>query len=279
MNETLRIALVQLASTENWEANLATARRALTSLRNRCDLAILPENVLCLGRGSTVLSAARDFSELYATLGETCSECGVAAVFGGVPVRTSVPGKALNSSLVFDTDGHLLARYDKMHLFRLNADDGGSVDETQTYASGAEPAKLQVAGWTIGLSICYDLRFPELYREYAGADLMICTAAFTHRTGKAHWSVLLRARAIENLCYVAGVGQCGVNPETSIELYGNSLVAGPWGEVVERLDGHTAETRVVGLNAEAIQRARWALPALDHRRLHGPQADTEPPSP
>lgn len=265
MSHTLTLGLVQMASTANWDGNVRAVRAALSELVGHCDLVVFPENVLCLGRGGTVLANARPICDLYAELGGLCRAAGQAAVFGGVPVAEG--GKAMNSSLVFAADGALLARYDKMHLFQLTPGQPGGIDETTTYGYGPFPVEFEFRDWRIGLAICYDIRFPELCRAYAGVGLILCTAAFTRQTGQAHWEVLLRARAIENLCYVAGVGQCGNNPETGTALHGHTLAVDPWGEVLSRADADCPGVQVVTLSAERVAAVRRVLPALEHRRL------------
>lgn len=265
MGESLNLGLVQMASAADWEANLQDVRTQLAALAGRCDLAILPENALCLGRGTTVLREARTMVDLYSELGSVCREAGLAAVFGGVPVTEG--DRAMNSSLVFDLDGALLARYDKMHLFQLDPDQPGGVDETTTYGYGPFPVAFDFRGWRIALSICYDVRFPELFRALGEVDVILCTAAFTRQTGQAHWEVLLRARAIENLAYAAGAAQCGTNPETGLVLYGHSLAVDPWGEVLGRLDASAPGTLVATCRKARIEAVRAILPALDHRRF------------
>jgi nitrilase len=265
MGDDLTLGLVQMASSADWEANLREARTRLGELAGHCDLAVLPENALCLGRGATVLRQARAMADLYDTLGALCREARLAAVFGGVPVAEGA--KAMNSSLAFDADGALLARYDKMHLFQLDPGRPGGIDETATYGYGPFPVAFDFGGWRIALSICYDLRFPELYRSIEGAELILCTAAFTRQTGEAHWELLLRARAVENLAYVAGAAQCGTNPETGLALYGHSLAADPWGEVIGCLDAPEPGTLVVPCRKARIEAVRATLPALGHRRF------------
>jgi nitrilase len=265
MSDALTLTLQQMAAGTDWTHNLETVRLRLRDSAGRCELVVFPENVLCLGRGATVLRQARPIGDLCAELGGLCREAGIAAVFGGVPVAES--GKAMNSSLVFAADGNLLARYDKMHLFQLNPGYPGGIDETTTYGYGPSPVAFEFRGWRVALSICYDVRFPELYRALGEFDLLLCTAAFTRQTGQAHWEVLLRARAVENLCYVAGVGQCGANPETGTELFGNSLAVDPWGEVLARLEAPKPGTLTVTCRKARLEAVRATLPALDHRRF------------
>ena len=265
MCETLRLGLVQMASGADWQANMAEAGRCLLELAGRCDLALLPENALCLGGSSTVRGAARPLAELCEELGELAVNCRLPAVFGGVPVIEK--GRVTNTSLCFAADGSLLARYDKMHLFQLDRGAPQGIDETDTYVHGTAPVCFDLGDWRIGLSVCYDLRFPELFRTYAPADLLVCTAAFTALTGEAHWEVLLRARAIENQCYMAGAGQCGTNPETGMQLHGCSMVVDPWGRIISSAGNREVQLLTAELRKEAIAAVRERLPALDNRRL------------
>lgn len=240
-------------------------RRVLAGLNAPCDLIVFPENVLCLGSGATVRAAARPVAAVVEELAPLACEARAVTVFGGVPVRDAE--RVTNTAMVFAPDGQLLARYDKVHLFQLDPGTESGIDETRTYAHGNGPVSFDWQGWRIGLSICYDVRFPELFRTHAPADLVLCTAAFTRSTGMAHWQVLLRARAIENQCYVAGVGQCGTNRETGVPLFGHSLVADPWGEVLAEAGLECEEVLRVELRKDRIAGVRRRLPALQHRRL------------
>lgn len=265
MRDSLAVGMVQMASGSDFDANLKGVRQILSGLRGRCDLAIFPENVFCLGHGDTVTSAALTMVDWFSILGEVMRDFGSAAIFGGVPIAED--GRVMNASLAFAADGLLLARYDKMHLFQLNPTEPGGIDETRHYGHGPVPMAFEYEGWTIGLSICYDLRFPELYRQYAPCDLLVCTAAFTALTGEAHWETLLRARAIENLCYVTGVGQCGKNPETGTQLHGHSMMITPWGISCVGLQHRDEEVCIAELHRSEITEARKRLPALQHRRF------------
>ena len=258
--DTLSAGLVQMASGSDWIENLSRVRGFVKQLAGRCDLVVFPENVLCLGKGNTIKRAAKAISAICDELGQVAKDHACAIVFGGVPVQEDK--KLKNASLVFAADGSLIARYDKMHLFQLDPNGANPVDETRVYVPGNAPVAFDFNGWRIGLSICYDLRFPELFRTYVPVDLMLCTAAFTAETGRAHWEVLLRARAIENLCYVAGVGQCGGNPETGMQLHGHSMAVAPWGQIVSEADAHDEQFFIVELKKSALSKARQRLPAL-----------------
>lgn len=265
MGDSLTLGLVQMASTATWDDNLNEVRARLHELAGHCDLVVLPENVLCLGKGSTILRCAKPMVDLYAELGALCREARVAAVFGGVPVTEG--DKATNSSLAFGADGDLLARYDKMHLFQFEPGKPGGIDETMTYRHGPFPVVLDFQAWRIALSICYDVRFPEQYRSQEAPDLILCTASFTRQTGQAHWELLLRARAVENLAYVAGAAQCGANPETGLAYFGHSLAVEPWGDLLGRLDAPQPGILIVNCRKARLEAVRTILPALEHRRF------------
>ncbi|MBT3377705.1 MAG: carbon-nitrogen hydrolase family protein [Lentisphaerae bacterium] len=264
--EKLRIGVVQMASSPLCDENSARVGEWLGGLRGQCDLVVFPENVLCLGRGSTIRSAATTEDAFLRSLRPSVAASGMMAVFGGVPILDGDDGAVRNASIVLDATGDVVARYDKIHLFQLR-DGAGSVDETAIYAPGETATTFTCQGWSIGLSICYDLRFPELYRRYAPCDMIVCTAAFTQATGEAHWEVLLRARAIENQCYVAAAGQCGINAETRNQQYGHSMVVDPWGEVVSECEGDEETATVVAVDRERLQAVRERLPALQNIRL------------
>ena len=261
-SQPLHLSLVQMASGPDWSGNLATVRAVLSGHTLREDLVVFPECALCLGRGATVRESARSLPELAAALGAVCADARRAALFGGVALREREGVR--NSALLFSAAGELLARYDKMHLFRLAPDDPGGIDESRVYAAGSEPVALDYQGWRIGLSICYDLRFPELFRSWGAVDLAVCTAAFTAATGLAHWEVLLRARAIENQCYLAAAAQCGANAETAVEHHGHSMLVDPWGQIRDRAGEGEGVLRVA-LDPDRIRDVRARLPALRHR--------------
>lgn len=255
MSATLSIALVQMASAPEIEKNLEFIRETLASLQGRCDLAIFPEYCLCVAGQETIRANAKRLGEIDDLLGALIRPFNIHCIFGGVPIRDN--GSFRDAMLVFDDDGKLLIRYDKMHLFSYPGNPR-VLDEGGLFTPGNMPHHTMVKEWKIGLSICYDLRFPELYRSYIPADLMICAAAFLKETGKAHWHPLLQARAIENQCYVAAVNQCVP------ECYGHSLVCDPWGKIVCEAEESPVVHTVV-LEKERLNQVRDSLPALMHR--------------
>ncbi len=188
---------------------------------------------------------------------------------GTLPLVASDEAHVRNSSLAFSPGGECVARYDKIHLFRY--DNGREqYDESRVIERGGEPVAFDLKDrsghvWRIGMSVCYDLRFPELYREL-NADLLLVPSAFTYGTGQAHWELLLRARAIENLAYVAAPAQGGVH-ENGRRTWGHSMLVDPWGVVLAQRDQDGAGIAMADLDAARLAALRMQLPALEHRIL------------
>jgi nitrilase len=270
---TLRVAAVQLVSSPRVDDNLATAARLIAEAAAQgAQLIALPEYFCLMGMADTDKVKVREplgRGRIQEFLAAQASTHRVWLVGGTLPLEASEADRVLNSTLVFDPQGARVARYDKMHLFRFTR-DAESYDEAVTIAPGAEVATFTLSlpqGPTlrIGLSICYDLRFPELYRAMGQPDLILVPSAFTATTGRAHWEVLLRARAIENLCYVLAPAQGGRH-ENGRATFGHSMLVDPWGEVVaNRPEGPGV---VLGdVDPQVIARCRASLPALSHRAL------------
>jgi nitrilase len=256
-----------MSSGQEVEENAAQAKSLSEGLES-VDLAVLPECAMCRSDRTGIGNAAREAEDWIPVLAPLAESIGAPIIAGGVPVcdRRDTPRQIFNSSLVVSPEGELLVRYDKMHLFQLTASEQTVVDETQLYTPGTVPSMFEVGAWHVGLSICYDLRFPELFRQYVPASLMVCTAAFTEETGKCHWEVLLRARAIENQCYVVGVGQCGTHPSEKLRHYGHSMCVDPWGKVVAEA-GTSPTCLVVDIDNELVATARERIPALCDLRV------------
>lgn len=242
--------------------------RLLTLLGQRsdsADLTVLPENALCWGHADSIRHAARTASAWATFLAPLANAAGGILVAGGVPViPTSTAGesrKLFQSALVIDSSGQLLGRYDKRRLFQLDPEKAAGSDETLLYQPGAAPTFFTCQGWRIGIAICFDLRFPELFRESRQpADLWLVPAAFAAETGQAHWQPLLRARAIENQCHIAAADLCGSNQETGFACHGHSLLVGPWGEVMAEAPGDTPGCLVVTLSRQHMEAVRRRLP-------------------
>ena len=262
----IRVAAVQMVSTPRLDENLATAGRLVAdAVAQGAGLVALPEYfpIMGLSDGDKVKVREVDGSgPIQEFLVETARRHGVWLVAGSLPLVARDPGKVLNSCLVYDPSGKRAARYDKIHLFGFQKGTE-SYNESATIEAGKVPVAFETPFGRVGLSICYDLRFPELYRAMGGCDLHIIPAAFTETTGRAHWEVLLRARAIENQCYVLAIGQGGKH-ENGRETHGNSMLIDPWGEMLDRKA--KGEGVVIGnLDHARIAEIRASLPALKHR--------------
>ena len=266
MPENVRVAALQMVSTPRVDENLATADRLIAdAVAQGAGLVALPEYFPIMGMSDSDKVALREVDgngPIQAFLADAARRHGVWLVAGSLPLHASDPGKVLNSCLVYDPTGQRVARYDKIHLFGFQK-GAECYNESATIEAGTQPVAFETPFGRIGLSICYDLRFPELYRALGACDLHIVPAAFTETTGRAHWEILLRARAIENQCYVLAIGQGGRH-ENDRETHGNSLLIDPWGEILDRKA--KGQGIVIGkLDHARIADIRASLPALKHR--------------
>jgi len=271
----MQIAAIQMVSGAVLQDNLRAAAVLLAQAAQQgAELALLPEYFCLMGqRDSDKLAIQESFGAgpIQDFLAEQAQALGLWIVGGTLPISTAQADKVYNSSLVFDPSGKCVARYDKIHLFRF--DNGREAyDESRVLVPGTQAVAFDLPArdghrWRVGLSICYDLRFAELYRAYAaqGADLLLVPSAFTYTTGQAHWELLLRARAVENLCFVAAAGQGGVHGNGR-RTWGQSLVVDPWGAVLAQ---QAQEPGVVmaDMDAGRLTAVRMQLPALQHRVL------------
>ncbi len=266
----MKIAAVQMVSGPEWPANRAAAARLVgQAAAAGATLVALPEYFCLMGqRDSDKLALAEEAGSgtIQQFLSALAREHGLWLVGGTLPLRARTPGQVLNRCAVFAPDGRQAATYDKIHLFAF--DNGReSYDEGRTLCAGDQPVALQAGPLRLGLSICYDLRFPELYRALMRppCDVLSVPAAFTHTTGQAHWELLLRARAIENQCYVLAAAQGGMHANGR-RTWGHSMIVGPWGEVIDVLP--EGEGFVVAeVDPQRLAQVRLQLPALAHRRL------------
>ena len=267
-------AVLQMTSAASVEANLATARVLLEQARaGGASLALLPENFSIMGRKETdKLDVAENLGEgpIQAFLAHTARELGMWIIGGTIPVKVEdQPQRVAAASLVFDERGRFVSRYDKIHLFDVDIPDREErYRESATIAPGTGTAVVTTPIGHVGLSVCYDMRFPELFRtlQAQGAEVLSVPSAFTAPTGRAHWELLLRARAVENLCYVLAAAQGGVH-ENGRETFGDSLIVDPWGQVLARVaePGPGVALAEIDLTLQADLRTRF--PVLSHRRL------------
>jgi predicted amidohydrolase len=267
-SETFKVAAVQMVSTPNVAENLAAAADLIAEAASQgAKLIALPEYFCIMGlRDTDKLGAgeAEGSGPIQAFLSQAARRHGVWLVGGTTPVRCAAPDRIRNSLLVFNDRGERVARYDKIHLFGLQM-GGERFDESNTIDAGDTPTALASPFGRLALSVCYDVRFPELYRRLAPMDIIFVPSAFTATTGKAHWETLLRARAIENLAWVIAPAQGGVHA-SGRETHGHSMIVDPWGVVRACLPKGPGV--VLGEIDPAFQgKMRAALPALGHRVL------------
>ena len=268
MPDLIRVACVQLTSRAEKAANLEKAERLVAkAAASGADVVLLPEKWNAIGGVETLREAAEtiESGESVEAMSGWASRHGITLVGGSITERREGREKLSNTSLVFDPDGELVALYRKIHLF--DVDVGGlRYRESEAEEPGEEPVVARLEGWPIGLTVCYDLRFPELYRILAleGAELVTVPAHFTLYTGKDHWHVLLRARAIENQNYVAAAAQIGETIPGK-PSYGRSLIADPWGTVVAQAPDEETVISAV-LDRERLLEVRRKLPSLANRQ-------------
>lgn len=262
----MRVAVCQLNARDDRTANLASAKDLLTrAAAAGADLAVLPEFTDYLGPGVPEPEKLDgEYASFFASLAQ---ELGMWVLAGSFHEVASEPGRSHNTAPLFDRGGNLVAAYRKIHLYDVNIPGRVSYLESATIAPGAETVVAEIEGVRVGLSICYDLRFPELYRRLAdsGAQVIVVPAAFMMHTGRDHWEVLLRARAIENQCYVVAAGQIG-DHDPGRTCFGRSMVIDPWGTIIAQAPD-TIGITVADLDLARLVKIRAELPSLANRRL------------
>ena len=276
--DLVQVAVIQLSSQDNPDANLARVRElVLEAGRAGAELVALPENFAFMGEEAEKRQIAERIDAepagpIVSALRDLAREAHVWLLAGGMPEQNADPDRPYNTSLLFEPAGRLVSRYRKVHLFDVDLADGTKLLESGATTAGHEPSVAEVGGrdgMTVGLgmTICYDLRFPELYRKLVerGVRIVSVPAAFTLTTGKDHWHVLLRARAIENQVFVLAPAQHGKHPRGR-QTYGKSLIVDPWGDVLAQC-AEGEGFAMARLDFSAQDRVRASLPCLTHRRF------------
>lgn len=260
-----------MASGPAVDANLAEAARLVAyAARAGARLIALPENfaLMALNDADRLAAAEADGAgPIQDRLSQLAREHGVWLVGGTIPLKTADPTRVRAACLVYDANGRRVARYDKMHLFDVRLGNGEEYRESNSIEAGSEAVVLDTPWGRLGLAVCYDLRFPELFRELLakGAEIYAVPSAFTAHTGRAHWETLVRARAIENLAYVLAPDQGGRHANGR-ETHGETLIVNPWGEVLDRIPKGPG-VAIAELDLNFLREARERLPCIDHRRL------------
>ena len=264
----MRVAVCQVNSRHDRAANLAAAHELLDrAAGNGADLAVLPEYVDYLGPADGEPAPEPVDGDFAASFAEAARRLRMWVVAGSFHEVGPDEKHTYNTSLVFDRDGSAVGVYRKIHLFDIDIPGRVAHQESLRVAPGEQTVTVEVEGVTVGMSICYDLRFPELYRRLAvaGAQVLLVPAAFTAHTGRDHWEPLLRARAIENQCYVVAAGQTG-DHEPGRSCYGRSMIVDPWGTIVAQAPDGVGLV-VADLDLDRVRRIRSELPSLANRRL------------
>ena len=264
----VKVAGIQMASSPHVASNLTEAERLIAiAAEQGAKIVVLPEYFCIMGVKDIDKVAVREIAgdgPIQRFLAKMAKKYKIWLIGGTVPIVSNYPNKVRNSCLVFNDKGVQVARYDKIHLFGL---DLGTehYHEENTIESGDEVVVVETPYGKIGLSVCYDLRFPELYRAMGQVDIIVIPSAFTETTGKAHWESLIRARAIENLCYVIAPAQGGYHL-SGRETHGNSMIVDPWGVILDRLPRGSGVV-IANINRDYQASLRKSLPALKHRTI------------
>lgn len=262
----LRVTLVQVNAGRHAQANLIRTRQLLTGI-GATDLIALPEVFSIRGSEEDYRNQSTPLTGPLLHFLAAIAHRHNAWVLAGSIMEQHESG-LYNTSVLLNRRGEIAATYRKIHLFEAQLESGQIIRESDLWQAGAEPVMTDVDGWKCGMAICYDLRFPELFRHYSaqGAHLLFLPANFTQRTGKDHWEILLRARAIENQCFVVAPNQCGIDPHTGVASYGNSMIIGPWGDVLTRFED-IEQAATITLDFHDLEKTRRIVPALNHRKL------------
>lgn len=270
MADALKVACVQLTATSDVETNIALSTDAIRAAHGTgAALITLPEVVnLVQQRGNLAVEAAstEDNDPALRVYRALAAELGVWLLVGSLAIKLEDDARLANRSYLLNSSGDIVAWYDKIHMFDVNLANGRTFKESETYRPGDRAVVANTPWGPLGMTVCYDIRFPYLYRQlaHAGARMLAVPSAFNRRTGDAHWHVLMRSRAIETGCYIIAPAQCG-DHDDGRKTYGHSLIVAPWGEVLA--DGGTEPGIVTAeLDFDAIDKARSMIPSLEHDR-------------
>lgn len=266
-----RLSAIQMTSGADVNENLASVALFIAQAKEQeSQLAVLPEMFPMMGAESPArLKISETFGHglIQDHISQLAKQYAIWIVAGTIPLKTADANKIAAACLVFDNHGNIVARYDKIHLFDVKINDTESYQESTTIEAGDQVSVIDTPCGKLGLSVCYDIRFPELYRRMMnlGAEIFSIPAAFTVKTGKAHWELLARSRAVENICYVVGACQVG-NHNHSRQTYGHSLIVNPWGDVIQAL---TSQVGVItaDIDLDALQTLRKNMPIAKHQRI------------
>ena len=279
MNAPLTAAVVQLSSQDDVSANLARVQALALEARDRgAELVTLPENFAFFGDEDKKREIAEDVDpakgggsgQIMGTLRSTAIALGVWIIGGGMPEKSGDFARPFNTSVLIAPTGDLVASYRKIHLFDVDIVGAGPLTESAATSAGSEPCLTSVRDVPLGMTVCYDLRFPELFTKLAlgGARIVTVPAAFTLMTGKDHWHTLMKARAIENEVFVLAPAQAGKHPKNR-QTYGKSLIVDPWGDVIAQVGGSGEGVAVAKLDFAYQDEVRRSLPCLTHKKLVG----------
>lgn len=264
----MRVALVQINSGSDVRQNQEKVERFIRqAAKEGAELVALPENALFRGPGKEAQDLCTKLKPVTLHFSRLAQELKIRLLLGSVPEPTGDRGKVFNTAILIMPTGEVPVRYKKIHMFAATMPDGKQVDESRNIRGGNRINTHKEGDFVYGFAVCYDVRFPELFRlqSQMGVNVFFIPSNFTRVTGEAHWHVLMRARAIENLAYVIAPAQCGFDPGNQVETYGHGLVVSPWGEVLLDM-GDSEGVGYADIQAQAIMDARGRLPSLTHRR-------------
>ena len=270
----MKVAAIQLNSQDNVVTNLAETEGVVRSAAQAgAQMVLLPEAFAYLGTEEGKATIAEKLGApgpIQSAVSGWCRAHGIHIIAGGMPERSEHPGRPYNTSVVFSPSGEVVDAYRKLHLFDVELSDGTTWAESSATTPGEEPRVAQIGELSVGLSICYDLRFPDLYswQRAQGAQLLTVPAAFTKTTGAAHWETLLRARAIETQCWLAAAAQDGSHPRGR-KTFGHAMIIDPWGRVVSEVLEPGPGFAIAEIDLQEVNSVREQMPVASHRRKIG----------